>query len=359
MDIESLLEAISEDQPSGPDLRDEAGDLTFETLKELRTEIDPDVDESGEGRQPDWHGIVRLCEEVLRERSKDLEVLAALLEAQVGLEGLPGLEQGLVLLRRSLETFWETLHPGADEEEIALPLRARWLSWIGSPKAFVPIVKKCRIVEAADASPRSWADYERSLMVDDATISPERRQELIDAGCITGEQWQAAVGAAPSELLRELVRAIDSAEQELQAIDALCTERFAAQDEEEEPPSFTHLTDFLSELREYLGGHGGTAAEETPLEETAAGGAASAAGVSGPVSGRQDALRQLREVGDFFRRTEPHSPISYLIARAVKWGSMPLEDLLKDVVRSDDVIQHIWETLGLDGDGGSSEDEEY
>ena len=359
MDVESLLEPISEDQPSGPDLRDQAGDLTFETLKDLRTEIDSDVDESGEGQQADWRGIVRLSEEVLRERSKDLEVLAALLEAQVSLEGLGGLEQGLVLLRRSLETFWETINPGADDEEISLPLRARWLSWIGSPKAFVPVVKKCPIVGVGSDSPRSWADYERSMMVDDATISPDRRQELIDAGCITGEQWQAAVAAAPSESLRELVRAVESSEQELQAIDSFCTERFAAQDEDEEPPSFTHLSNFLSELREYLIGRGGDVEEETSVEAGAtAEGAAPMAGARGPLSNRQDALRQLQAVGDYFRRTEPHSPISYLVARAVKWGSMPLEELMKDVVRSDEVIGHIWETLGLDR-GGDSSDEEY
>lgn len=369
MELDSLLEPISEDQPSGQDLRDLPGDLTFETLKDMRTELDPELDESGEGREADWSGIARLCEEVLRERSKDLEVLVCLIEAQVGLQGLVGLEQGLVLLRRSLESFWETLHPGVDEEEeeIALPLRARWLSWLGSATGFLPAVKKSPIATGGGVA-LSWADYENSMRVDDATISPERRQELIEAGYITGEQWQAALASSAPESLQERVRSIESSEEELRAIDAFAAERFAAQDEEEELPSLTRLTDFLSDLREYLEGHGGSTgvAEEAGEggAEMAATGAGGPAASRGPLASRQDALRQLQEVGDYFRRTEPHSPISYLVARAVRWGGMSLEDLLKDVVRTDEVIEHIWETLGLDrrsdgGEEGEQGEEEY
>ena len=37
---------------------------------------------------------------------------------------------------------------------------------------------------------------------------------------------------------------------------------------------------------------------------------------------------------------------------------MSLEELFKDVVRNDDVIEHLWETLGLDGSAGEDEDED-
>src|SRR5690606_36125447 len=59
------------------------------------------------------------------------------------------------------------------------------------------------------------------------------------------------------------------------------------------------------------------------VEAPAAGGQGAAA-AGGPIRTRQQALAQLREVADFFRRTEPHSPVAYLAARAAKWGEMPL-----------------------------------
>jgi hypothetical protein len=37
---------------------------------------------------------------------------------------------------------------------------------------------------------------------------------------------------------------------------------------------------------------------------------------------------------------------------------MPLDQLFKDVVRNDDVLEHIWETLGLET-GGDNEGDDY
>ena len=53
---------------------------------------------------------------------------------------------------------------------------------------------------------------------------------------------------------------------------------------------------------------------------------------------RADALRQLAAVADYFRRTEPHSPVSYLVQRAVRWGEMPLEAWLQNVIHDESVL---------------------
>ena len=60
--------------------------------------------------------------------------------------------------------------------------------------------------------------------------------------------------------------------------------------------------------------------------------ATSSGPVSGPISSREQAFSQLMEISAFFRKTEPHSPISYIIERAVKWGDMPLEDLIRELI---------------------------
>lgn len=56
---------------------------------------------------------------------------------------------------------------------------------------------------------------------------------------------------------------------------------------------------------------------------------------------------RLSEVAEFFRRTEPHSPVSYLVQRAVRWGEMSLEELMRDVVKNPEVLEQIWDTLGI------------
>jgi type VI secretion system protein ImpA len=70
---------------------------------------------------------------------------------------------------------------------------------------------------------------------------------------------------------------------------------------------------------------------------------------------RADALRRLAAIADFFHHSEPHSPVAYLIERAVRWGQMPLEQWLNDVISDQGVLSHIRETLGIknsEQDGG-------
>ncbi len=68
---------------------------------------------------------------------------------------------------------------------------------------------------------------------------------------------------------------------------------------------------------------------------------------SGPITNRKVAFERLKEVADYLRKTEPHSPVSYLVNRAVKWGDMPLESVLAELVKNTDVRKQIMETLGL------------
>jgi type VI secretion system protein ImpA len=69
---------------------------------------------------------------------------------------------------------------------------------------------------------------------------------------------------------------------------------------------------------------------------------------AGPIRTRQDAINRLKEVAAYFRQTEPHSPVSYLVERAVKWSQMPLESWLASVIKDSTVLDSLRETLGVD-----------
>lgn len=68
---------------------------------------------------------------------------------------------------------------------------------------------------------------------------------------------------------------------------------------------------------------------------------------SAPAS-RAQALAQLRAVAEFFRRTEPHSPVAYLADKAAKWGEVPLHLWLRSVVKDQASLAQIEEMLGID-----------
>ncbi|MBE8166782.1 MAG: type VI secretion protein [Shewanella sp.] len=65
---------------------------------------------------------------------------------------------------------------------------------------------------------------------------------------------------------------------------------------------------------------------------------------------RNVALHQLREVSDYFRQSEPHSPVSFLVEKAIRWGGMSLPDLLKEMMEEPEggLLNKIFSTAGLD-----------
>ena len=68
----------------------------------------------------------------------------------------------------------------------------------------------------------------------------------------------------------------------------------------------------------------------------------------GAPASRAQALEQLRAVADYFRRTEPHSPVAYLVERAARWGEMPLHEWLRSVMKEPATLAQLEELLGID-----------
>jgi type VI secretion system protein ImpA len=85
-------------------------------------------------------------------------------------------------------------------------------------------------------------------------------------------------------------------------------------------------------------------ATQTPAEGA---GAPAPASHGGPIANRAQALQQLQQVADFFRRTEPHSPVAYLAIRAVQWGNMPLHEWLRTVIKDGGTLAQVEELLGM------------
>ena len=62
---------------------------------------------------------------------------------------------------------------------------------------------------------------------------------------------------------------------------------------------------------------------------------------------RAEAYQVLAGVAEFLIRSEPHSPVPYLVSRAVTWGGMPLHELLADLVRNTNELTEIYKLLDI------------
>ncbi len=126
----------------------------------------------------------------------------------------------------------------------------------------------------------------------------------------------------------------------MEEVDATARELF------DTPPGITKL---LVKLREIAAG----GEDEGEGEEGLNGGVTIAAstpvkGAPGAITTRQQAFDQLKLIIEFLRKNDPHSPVSYLLERAHKWGQLPYEELYKDLMsRHGDARQMIWWVLGI------------
>ena len=78
-------------------------------------------------------------------------------------------------------------------------------------------------------------------------------------------------------------------------------------------------------------------------------GSGSGTSTSGPIQSRADAYYRLAEAAEYLIRTEPHSPVPYLVKRAVQWGNMPLAQLLTEFIGNPEDLVTIQRLLGMRG----------
>ncbi len=126
----TILEAIPGANPSGASLRYEAiyGEIRAR-VRSARGEVVHDSDDPNfHGTDVEWRFVIGACRDLLRRRSKDLMLAAWLTEAQLAVDGLTGLRDGLDVLCGLLEVFWETLYPEMEDGDAEA--RVRIFEWL-------------------------------------------------------------------------------------------------------------------------------------------------------------------------------------------------------------------------------------
>ena len=362
IDIEALLAPIPGENPAGENLQ-YAG-LYDEVRKERRADEDF---AQGDWRKTDtksanWNQVVKLTTEAIFTTTKDLQAGAWLTEALVRLHGFVGLREGLKFMRGLHERFWDHVYPETDED--GLEARANSLAWFSNQLA--RSIKEVSITNTRGEENYSYFQWKESEEFDipenlDSldTETQERVNELkqraATEGKITGEDWRKAKQKTRRAFYEETYAGLNACWDELQALDREMDEKFGR-----ETPGLGELSKSLHEVRslvEKLVKEKRVLEPDQPqfddVREAAVVGEDGNGEVSqirsstGSVRSRQEGFRRLAEVSEYFRRTEPHSPVSYLVQRALKWGQMPLEAWLEDVIKEAGVLDNLRETLGL------------
>jgi type VI secretion system protein ImpA len=318
-----LLQPISEERPCGDNLEDTELLSSFDTFRLFGQARPLDAPaESTEKRvpkpasSPEWVEIRDKALEALT-KSKDLRLLATLGTALLRTDGVPAFSETLHVASQWLQTYWSQTYPLVDEDAI---LRRNALNCFADPMAVVDGLRRVPLVSSRQHGTFSLRD------IDIATrqMSPTDGDARVDEN-----QVSAAFAAMPLPDLTQLHDSVVGAVASLRKIDDTMREAAGS----EATPNFEPLSVQLARLGQVLRTH------LAPRQEGASAGVESAAdsgageGVSAPgvVKSRQDAIRALDAVAEFFKRTEPSSPIPLFLARAKRLVAKDFLEVLADI----------------------------
>jgi type VI secretion system protein ImpA len=358
VDLNVLLAPISGDNPAGESVR-YAG--VYDAIQEARREDDalPMGEWQREAKTADWRAVINLCSETIGKKSKDLQIGAWLVEALVRRHGFAGLREGLSILRELQRNFWDGLYPEVEDGD--LEFRAGPLNWLNEK---LPIY--VRAVALTEGDPAlTWNHWDESRNVDNlGRRNPDAMQAAIAEGKVTGEQFNKSVAGTQRAFYENLFEDLTQTKEELSQLEKVVDEKFgpnapslikarSAVDEchqlvagivkqkREQDPNYKKDSENIANAKNGDAGldnsHGGSNATTT----------SGTVGWFGEPNSREEAFQRLVVIANYLKRVEPQHPVSYLLERAVRWTKMPLEDWLNEVVRNDDVLKHLHDTLGI------------
>ncbi len=275
---------------------------------------------------PAWHDVSNLGLQILSSKSKDIEVLAWLAEAQLRLRGFSGLHDVYVATVSLLDKHFDALHSigDGDVEERFAPFAG--LNGVGGEGTLIQAIRLTSLIPGGKFAQFSLWDFQLSQRPNET----ERRKEL--------QQAAAEAGVAQmSAYLGVLTGCIAAFDRMVEILDIHCGDQA--------PPSSNTrnvLQEAASAIRMLAGIEAPLAAPQAPASQgseplqTSDSDESEAIGLQ-PVSAetirsREEAFELLIAVARYFRRTEPHSPISMSIETLVRRGRMDFFELLAELL---------------------------
>jgi type VI secretion system protein ImpA len=328
LNIEQLLAPIAGASPCGADL---AFSAELDEIAQARQADDPSLEQGPwvtTLKEADWKFVGKRCAQLIEQRSKDLQLAVWLAEASAKTGALRALGDSLLLLGGLCERFWEHLYPLPDEDGVER--RIGNLCWIAA--RLPQLIREVPITEDTAFSMR---DFEAART----------------RGAEEGAAMEAARRRSSKGFHEALMRDCDHCAAALGDLERVVDDRLGA-----DGPSFRAAKSALEDLILFVtpaAREAGALPAEAPAraaagEKVAAHTPAAGTVSTGPIQNRAQALAQLRLVADFFRRTEPHSPVAYLADKAANWGEQPLHVWLRAVVKDGATLGLLEEMLGVE-----------
>lgn len=363
-----LLAPIASASPVGTDLR--SNDL-FLQARDIRNAARDSERQRSQGIVPDhsrllaqWQQVADRCCGILAAHSKDLDVCAWLIEAQTRLHGAQGLADALMLYCELMQCYWNDLFPrpetipGAGDENIDACVAAlEGLNGSSRPGSVVEAINNFRISCCHENDQGEYLLWHYRAALDAQHLADDaKRQQRISLLGYSLLDIQQAADSSETAFYRDQLGSVESAQMALHRLDAVLTQKLDVL-----APATAMMRDALGGMHDaisHLAGarlhiddgeelespkHRLASASQTLLAVATAAGRQRATPDSNAFpANRDDAIRFLAMIADYFREAEPHSPLAYSIDALVRRARMPFDELMRELIpdpSSRDVFQ--------------------
>jgi type VI secretion system protein ImpA len=356
LDFTKLLAQIPGEKPTGVDLRADPSPVSdFYVIRDARktaSDAERKLDQGDDTVTPDWRPVFDRSTKVLAEKSKDLEIVAYLIEALVRLRGFAGLRDGLRLASELVERYWEGLYPSAEEGGIEERFsHVLWLSGIDKPGTLIAPVRKIPMADSANVGRISFAHYLQAQTLDQLGDS-KMKQRRIEGGAITLEMIRTAIAETPPKFYVDLLDDLQRSSEQFTRFSAALSAKSGF-----DLPS----SDLKEVIENYRDAVQLLAKDKIPDPQTAAAVAAAGTAPQGDgaattpgkpvdpsvIKDRNDAMDRLMKIAGYFKTTEPQSIIPYALEQIVNWGKMSLPDLIAELIPDEAQRKNFFKQVGI------------
>lgn len=344
-----LLDPIPGKDPCGESLRYTE---IYDQVRETRREEDESLPQGvwkTEIKKADWDRVATLCQDALKTRSKDLQLVAWLTEAWLHLEGIAGLARGLELLLALTQNFWEEIHPQMNKGEYQLRLVP--YEWINTR---LSEDSKCVLISMPTdhaALPYRFLDYNEANRLEilakrqppqGVAIPPQEKQ-------LTPAKVSLSIDQTPTAFYRYMDESCQLVIKLMTELDEVLRLHLSA-----EAPSFYKLREKVEGIQRFARHILDERGEKQVVKKLAAEKAPEVHSykkqLSGSIQSREQAYSILAEVATYLERIEPHSPTPYLIHRAIIWGGMSLSEVVADTLHTGQDMSLLLDLLNVKKD---------
>ena len=321
LDIEKLIAPLDDENPCGEGLEDLVFDPEFAELQRLAQGKAEQVmgDEVIPAEEPDWRAV-REKSLALFERVRSLRVAVFLTKAGCARDGIPGMLDGLNLVRALLEKYWDEVEPLIDDGDATERLHT--LGEIASEQGLLRLIRQSVLVSSPAIGRFTIRDY---------LIATGKLKAGNDEEPATLTSINQALMDCELEDLQRMLAQIDEAVETAGRIETLFNQNVSAEYLIDLDPFTKLFGEIRPTLQDVLGRRGVVADAGGAGEASDVPAANAVAADSGEIRSREDVVRMLDRITEYYNRNEPSSPVPLLVQRAKRLVSADFMAIIKDI----------------------------